>query len=69
MKKIERTIEYMGRRRTALLALSAAIVLVITYLLIVPAMTALRQPIDAAEMITDKNMWPVPCYADLMFEV
>lgn len=39
MKKIEKTIEYMGRRRTVLLALSAAIVLMITYLLIMPAMT------------------------------
>ncbi len=37
--------------------------------LVVPAMTALRIPVDAAEQITDKSMWPVPCYADLMFEV
>jgi glutamine synthetase len=32
-------------------------------------MRALRAPIDAAEKIVDKNYWPVPSYADLMFEV
>lgn len=36
---------------------------------VVPAMRALRAPIDAAEKIVDKNYWPVPSYADLMFEV
>ena len=36
---------------------------------VVPAMQALRAPIDAAEMIVDKDLWPVPSYADLMFEV
>ena len=35
----------------------------------VPAMEALRRPVDAAEMILDKEMWPVPSYADLMFEI
>ena len=29
----------------------------------------LRRPIDRAEMIVDKDLWPVPSYADLMFEV
>lgn len=37
--------------------------------LVVPAMQALRRPVDAAEMIVDKDLWPVPSYADLMFEV
>ena len=36
---------------------------------VVPAMEALRKPVDAAEMILDKDMWPVPSYADLMFEI
>ena len=36
---------------------------------VVPAMEALRRPVDAAEMILDKEMWPVPSYADLMFEI
>jgi glutamine synthetase len=36
---------------------------------VVPAMEALRKPIDAAEMIVDKKLWPMPSYADLMFEV
>ncbi len=33
------------------------------------AMAALRTPIDALEMIVDKDMWPVPSYGDLLFEV
>ena len=34
---------------------------------IVPAMTELRTPVDALEMIVDKEMWPMPSYGDLMF--
>lgn len=33
------------------------------------AMEVLRTPIDALEMIVDKEAWPIPTYADLMFEV
>ena len=33
------------------------------------AMSELRAPIDALEMIVDKSYWPVPCYGDLLFEV
>lgn len=33
------------------------------------AMAALRKPIDALEMIVAKDMWPVPSYGDLIFEV
>ena len=33
------------------------------------AMAALRTPIDALEMIVDKDVWPLPSYGDLMFEV
>lgn len=33
------------------------------------AMETLRAPIDELEMIVDKNCWPVPTYADLLFEV
>ena len=36
---------------------------------IVPAMAELRVPVDALEMIVDKEMWPMPSYGDLMFEV
>ncbi len=35
----------------------------------VPAMAALRQPIDELEMIVDKSVWPMPSYGDLIFEV
>ncbi len=34
-----------------------------------PAMEALRAPIDQLEMIVDKEIWPVPTYGDLIFEV
>ena len=32
-------------------------------------MKALRDPIDRLELIVDKDLWPVPTYGDLMFEV
>ena len=28
-----------------------------------------RDPIDRLELIVDKDIWPVPTYGDLMFEV
>jgi glutamine synthetase len=34
-----------------------------------PAMEALRKPVDELEMIVDKDMWPMPSYGDLLFEV
>ena len=36
---------------------------------VVPAMEALRAPVDRLEMIVDKEYWPMPSYGDLMFEV
>ncbi len=36
---------------------------------VVPAMDALRYPIDTLELMVDKSIWPVPTYGDLMFEV
>ena len=32
-------------------------------------MDELRKPCDELEMIVDKSMWPIPTYAELMFEV
>ncbi len=34
-----------------------------------PAMEALRAPADELEMIVDKEVWPIPTYGELMFEV
>ena len=34
-----------------------------------PAMENLRKPVDALEMIVDKDVWPMPSYGDLIFEV
>ncbi len=36
---------------------------------VVPAMEELRLPVDKLEMIVNKEMWPMPSYGDLLFEV
>ncbi|MFV0529009.1 MAG: glutamine synthetase III [Lachnospiraceae bacterium] len=36
---------------------------------VIPAMEALRAPVDELEMIVDKEVWPMPSYGDLIFEV
>jgi len=36
---------------------------------VVPVMEALRRPADELERIVDKEFWPFPTYADLLFEV
>ena len=36
---------------------------------VVPAMEALRAPVDKLEMIVDKEAWPMPSSGDLIFEV
>ena len=36
---------------------------------VVPAMEALRLPVDKLEMIVDTEAWPMPSYGDLIFEV
>lgn len=36
---------------------------------VVPAMHALRMPVDKLEMVVDKEAWPMPSYGDLIFEV
>lgn len=36
---------------------------------VVPAMAALRSPVDELEMLVDKEVWPMPSYGDLLFEV
>lgn len=37
--------------------------------IVVPAMKALREPVDELEQIVDKDLWPYPSYGDLIFEV
>ena len=34
---------------------------------LIPAMKALREPIDALELLVSKEDWPVPSYGDLLF--
>jgi glutamine synthetase len=36
---------------------------------IMPAMTELRTPVDKLEMLVDKEVWPMPSYGDLLFEI
>lgn len=33
---------------------------------VVPAMEGLRKPVDALEMLVDKNCWPMPSYGDII---
>ena len=33
------------------------------------AMTALRRPVDKLEMLVDSDIWPMPTYGELMFEI
>ena len=42
---------------------------VFCYDVVTPAMQALRRPVDQLELLVDKDIWPVPTYGDLMFEV
>lgn len=37
--------------------------------IIIPAMEALRKPIDELELIVDKELWPVPTYGEILFEI
>ena len=39
------------------------------YRQVVPAMRVLRSPVDELEQMVDKKYWPMPTYADLLFEV
>ncbi len=39
------------------------------YEVVMPAMEALREPVDRLEMIVDKTLWPMPSYGDLLFEL
>ena len=32
-------------------------------------MEKLRKPADELEMIVDKDIWPIPTYGELMFEI
>ena len=36
---------------------------------VIPAMEALRRPVDRLEMLVDKDYWSMPSYGDLLFEV
>ncbi|MDD6797492.1 MAG: glutamine synthetase III [Clostridia bacterium] len=36
---------------------------------VMPAMSALRAPVDKLETIVDKDMWPLPTYEDMLFEL
>ncbi len=36
---------------------------------VTPAMAALRSPADKVEMLCDKDLWPLPSYGDMLFEI
>ena len=79
-KLLMKTSTYLNEANEALIALEEALAHSNTlesiseiandcYHSVVPAMRALREPIDCLELIVDKDIWPVPTYGDLMFEV
>ena len=39
------------------------------YQKVMPAMAAMREPVDRLEKIVDKALWPMPSYGDLIYEV
>ena len=36
---------------------------------VIPRMNSLREPVDRLEMLVDKDLWPMPSYGDLLFEI
>ncbi len=77
---LKETSSLLAEAKTALSNLSAAIAEAATkeegkeeaeffHFTVCPAMAALRAPIDTLETIVDKELWPVPTYGDLLFEV
>ena len=36
---------------------------------VVPAMDRLREPVDALETIVDHDLWPVPTYGEMLYEI
>ncbi len=36
---------------------------------VLPAMAELRKPVDKMEMLVDKEVWPMPSYGDLLYQV
>ena len=79
-KMLETVVDYIGEAQDALGALkesvSAAAAITDAHDRafyykdnVVEAMKRLRKPCDELEMIVDKELWPIPTYAELMFEV
>ncbi len=79
-KMLETVVDYIGEAQDALGALkeSVSAAAAITDVHdrafyykdnVVEAMKRLRKPCDELEMIVDKELWPIPTYAELMFEV
>ena len=65
-KKLQRLIEVTDHATTMKEGRDQA---VYYYEEVCTAMEALRVPVDKLEMIVDKEMWPMPSYGDLLFEV
>ena len=36
---------------------------------VIPAMAALRERVDAMELLCDREIWPYPTYGDILFSV
>ncbi len=70
LTEMQEALENMKEQRKIAVAISSQKERAQYYLAnVVPAMKALREPADKLEKIVDKEYWPFPTYADLMFEV
>ena len=70
LSEMQDALEKMKDARKAAVGISNQKERALTYMrTVVPAMKALRDPADKLEKIVNKKYWPVPTYADLMFEV
>ena len=68
--EMQDALEKMKEARKTAVAISSPKERAFSYMTnVVPAMQALREPADRLEKIVDKEFWPFPTYADLMFEV
>lgn len=59
----------MEKNQAAVLMENGKVMALYYYNEVIPVMNELRKKIDSLEMIVDKEIWPVPGYSDLLYEI
>ena len=68
LAEAKKALDKLNKERHAVLKLPEGPVAAMAYRKrLVPAMAALRKPVDSLEKIVDKEYWPMPSYGDLIF--